>query len=120
MWNIIAAVMRGYPSHDPYHVALDAAIRKRFPGVECQTYKCSGLGMETSTKWWKAGTDHELLSDYKAKQVRMFVEGWVAGHREAMVRLTPADWPQKRVGDMVTVTCPPGVIAGADDQATSK
>lgn len=84
MWDLVAAALNGFPiKDDPYYAALDQAIRDRFPGVECQTYRCSGFDLQTVTRWWKAGTDHELLSNYKAKQVRLFSEGWVAGYAKA-------------------------------------
>lgn len=80
MWSTISAVLNGIPTNHPTYLALNKAVRDRFPGVECQTYHCSGLDMQTVTRWWKAGTDNDPLSTYKAKQVRLFVEGWSAGY----------------------------------------
>lgn len=80
MWATIASALRGIPTNHPTYMALNKAVMARFPDVECQTYHCSGLDMHTVTDWWKAGTDHEKLSEYKARQVRLFVEGWVKGY----------------------------------------
>jgi hypothetical protein len=81
--DLLRVTLRGYPATEPYYQALDAAVKRAFSGVACQTYHACGMHMATETKWWRDGTDHAPLSTYKARQVRAFVIGWMAGHQEA-------------------------------------
>jgi hypothetical protein len=83
----------------PYFERLEQAIRDQFPGVECGTFKTFNLMSsfpvsEVKTSWWKAGTDYEELSSYKARQVKAFCAGWVKGHRDCEDGLT-APHPDK-------------------------
>lgn len=79
MWNIIAALMEGIPTKDPYFLELDEAVRRNFPDVECATRHGCGIDLLTQTSFWRAGTDKQPLSDYKAKLVHSFVRGYKAG-----------------------------------------
>lgn len=82
MWDLIAAVLQGVPSSDPYFLALHEAVRREFPDVDCETRTMCGLDFETNTLFWKAGTDKVPISDYKARLVHSFVRGWKEGRRQ--------------------------------------
>lgn len=82
----------------PYFDRLEQAIRDQFPGVDCGTFTKLNLfsaipSTQIKTSWWKAGTDYEELSEYKARQVRAFCAGWVQGHRACDEGITASGTP---------------------------
>lgn len=80
MWDLIAAVLQGVPSSDPYFLALHEAVRREFPDVDCETRTMCGLDFETNTLFWKTGTDKDPISDEVAQLVHRFVDSWVESH----------------------------------------
>jgi hypothetical protein len=83
MFELLAQVMKGIPTRNKRLQALDAAVMAEFPGVECETRDMCGFDMQTTTEWWRKGTDRELLDDMDAWKVRLFVKRWLASNHTA-------------------------------------
>jgi hypothetical protein len=60
---------------------LDAAVKAKFEGVECETYY-NIFAMRHVTRWWQAGTDDTKLKPALARQVGAFVAGFMAALAE--------------------------------------
>ncbi len=108
MWDFVGKLLEGRPATEPYYVELDAAVRKAFPDVDCQTRHSVGLDFLTQTSFWRAGTDKTPLSDYKAKLVHNFVRGFIAGQVAARTAPKPLEWHEKpmKVGECIKIKVP--------------
>jgi hypothetical protein len=108
MWDFGAKLMEGRLATEPYYLALNEAVMKAFPEVACETRHGFGLDFVTNTTFWKAGTNKERLSDYKAKQVHNFVRGFIAGQVAARTAPKPLEWWEKprKVGDCIRIKVP--------------